>query len=93
MVGLILASKNNENSIFFPAAGYIIQDGSGGQGEGFYAWTSLWYSESPEAAILMGASGSGGCGLQPILRYFGFPTRGVLGELNDYNPGGGAGPN
>lgn len=93
VAGLILASKNNENSIFFPAAGYISPDGSGGQVEGFYVRTSLWYSESPELAILMGASKSGGGGLRPGPRYFGFPVRGVIGELNDYNPGGGAGPN
>lgn len=92
VVGAIFTSNNNGNSIFFPAAGYIFPDGSGGQGEGFYVWTSLLYSEAPETAILMGASGSGGGGFQPIPRYFGFPTRGVIEKLDDYNPGGGAGP-
>lgn len=91
VAGTIFTSNNNRNSIFFPAAGYISSDGSGGQGEGFDIWCSSLVSEGTTSAWFAGGSVDYG-DLDQIYRFFGLPVRGVLGELNDYNPGGGAGP-
>ena len=92
VAGLILGSKNNENSIFFPAAGYVGEEGSFSQGELAVVWSSLFYSDAPEAAVFMVADEGSEGALDLIPRYFGLPVRGVLGKLDDYNPGGGGGP-
>jgi len=86
VAGMIFTS-NNGNSIFFPAAGVVVVRGSVGQGEWFYVWSSSRYSGSWDAWDLGG--NSGGCYLDYVDRYGGLSVRGVLGELNDYNPGGG----
>ena len=88
VVGLILASKNNENSIFFPAAGMVFYNGSVGQGVGFYTWCSSLVSEDTTRAWIAGGSVDYG-DLDQTYRFLGLPVRGVIGELNDYNPGGG----
>ena len=87
VAGAIFASNKNRNSIFFPSAGIVFQDGSVGQGEWFEVWSSSRNS-NPGSACDVGGD-AGGCSLNTSTYYFGFPTRGVLGELNDYNPGGG----
>jgi hypothetical protein len=79
---MIFTSNNNGNSIFFPAAGVVIDRGSVGQGEGFLVWSSSrdgrsWY------AWFMGGN-SGGCYLYDGRgRDNGLSVRGVLGELNE----------
>jgi hypothetical protein len=82
VAGMIFTSNNNGNSIFFPAAGVVIDRGSVGQGEGFLVWSSSrdgrsWY------AWFMGGN-SGGCYLYDGRgRDNGLSVRGVLGELNE----------
>lgn len=88
VAGMIFTSNNNGNSIFFPAAGVVVVGGSVGQGEWFGVWSSSRGSDSRGAWGVYGDSE--GCG--PYYgrgRYGGLSVRGVLGELNDYNPGGG----
>lgn len=87
VAGMIFTSNINGNSIFFPAAGVVVDEGSVGQGEWFSVWSSSRYSGSWGAWDMGGSSG--GCGLGKYGRYGGLSVRGVLGELNDYNPGGG----
>ena len=90
VAGLILASKNNENSIFFPAAGVVVDEGSIGQGEWFNVWLSSRCSDSWDAR---GVGGDyGGYSLYDGYRYKGYSVRGVIGKLDDYNTGGGGGP-
>ena len=91
VAGMILTSNNNRNSVFFPAAGMVFHNGSGGQGDGFYIWCSSLVSENTTSAWLAGGSVDYG-DLDQIYRFFGLSVRGVIGELNDYNPGGGGGP-
>ena len=91
VAGMILTSNNNRNSVFFPAAGMVFHNGSGGQGDGFYIWCSSLVSENTTSAWLAGGSVDYG-DLNQTLRFFGLSVRGVIGELNDYNPGGGGGP-
>jgi hypothetical protein len=86
VAGIILTSNNNGNSIFFPAAGVVVNRGSVGQGEWFGIWSSSRYSLSRGAWYMDG--GSEGCDLSNSDRSGGLSVRGVLGELNDYNPGG-----
>lgn len=89
VAGMIFTS-NNGNSIFFPAAGVVVDRGSVGQGVGFVVWSSSRDSGSWSAWNVGGDSG--GCHLgNGGDRYRGLSVRGVLGELNDYNPGGGGG--
>lgn len=88
VAGMIFTS-NNGNSIFFPAAGVVVDRGSVGQGEWFVVWSSSRDSGSWSAWNVGGDSG--GCYLHYGDRYRGLSVRGVLGELNDYNPGGGGG--
>ena len=90
VAGIIFTSNNNRNSIFFPAAGVVMDGGSVSQGEWSGVWSSSRYSNSWEAWDMGG--GSGGCNLDYYGRFFGLSVRGVIGELNDYNPGGGGGP-
>ena len=90
VAGIIFTSNNNRNSIFFPAAGVVMDGGSVSQGEWSGVWSSSRYSNSWEAWDMGG--GSGGCNLGYYGRFLGLPVRGVIGELNDYNPGGGGGP-
>lgn len=87
VAGMIFTSNNNGNSIFFPAAGVVADRGSVGQGGWFSIWSSSRGSDSWDAWDVNG--NSGGCGLNDDDRYGGLSVRGVLGELNDYNPGGG----
>ena len=87
VAGMIFTSNNNGNSIFFPAAGVVVDGGSVGQGEWFNVWSSSRYSSSWSAWRMGGDSG--GRYLGGSRRYGGLSVRGVLGELNDYNPGGG----
>ena len=89
VAGMILASNSNGNSIFFPAAGILIDGGSSGQGEEFDAWLSSRISSPWRAQVLDGYSDE--ITLFITNRYRGHSVRGVLGELNDYNPGGGGG--
>ena len=91
VAGAIFTSNNNRNSVFFPAAGMVFHKGSGGQGYGFYIWCSSLVSEDTTSAWLAGGSVDYG-GLDQNYRFFGLSVRGVIGELNDYNPGGGGGP-
>jgi hypothetical protein len=93
VAGMLFTSNNNGNSIFFPAAGIVVDRGSIGQGEQFGIWSSSRDNGS------LGAWGVGGRSRGCFLsdgsgRYGGLSVRGVLGELNDYNynPGGGGGP-
>ena len=89
----MLFTSNNGNSIFFPAAGVVVDRGSVGQGEGFNVWSSsrgsgswvAWYMGGDSKGYDLDDIGGGG-------RDGGLSVRGVLGELNDYNPGGGSGP-
>ena len=87
VAGMIFTSNNNGNSIFFPAAGIVVDEGSIDQGEWFGIWSSSRFSYSRGAWRMSGDSG--GCYLLNDGRCFGLSVRGVLGELNDYNPGGG----
>ena len=89
VAGMILASNSNGNSIFFPAAGILIDGGSSGQGEEFDAWLSSRISSPWRAQVLDGYSDE--ITLFITNRYRGLSVRGVLGELNDYKPGGGGG--
>ena len=86
VAGMIFTS-NNGNSIFFPAAGIVVDGGSVGQGEWFGGWSSSRSSNSRDAWSMGG--NSEGCDLHGDDRCGGLSVRGVLGELNDYNPGGG----
>ena len=83
----MLFTSNNGNSIFFPAAGVVVGRGSVDQGEWFGVWSSSRSSYSWYAWNVLG--NSEGCGLSGGSRCGGLSIRGVLGELNDYNPGGG----
>lgn len=86
VAGMIFTSNNNGNSIFFPAAGVVIGGGSDGHGEGFSIWSSSRNSNSWSAWDMGGYSE--GCNLnEDDGRCSGLSVRGVLGELNDYNPG------
>lgn len=89
VAGIIFTSKNNRNSIFFPAAGIVVDRGSVSQGEWFGVRSSSRYSNSRDAWDMYG--NFKGCYLSNDGRYRGLSVRGVLGELNDYNPGGGGG--
>lgn len=89
VAGMILTSNSNRNSIFFPAAGILIDGGSSDRGEGFDAWLSSRNSISRRAQVMDGYSDE--IALFSTNRYRGHSVRGVLGELNDYNPGGGGG--
>ena len=90
VAGTILTSNNNRNSIFFPAAGAVIDEGSVFQGEWSGVWLSSRSSNSWNAWSTFGNSIE--YGLHDYGdRYGGLPVRGVIGELNDYNPGGGGG--
>lgn len=80
----IIFTSNNGNSIFFPAAGVVVGEGSVGQGEWFVVWSSSRGSGSWGAWNMNGRSE--GCDLNGDGRYGGLSVRGVLGELNDYNP-------
>ena len=86
VAGMIFTS-NNGNSIFFPAAGVVVGGGSVGQGEWFNVWSSSRDSDSRNAWSMGGDCF--GCSLNDNYRCDGLSVRGVLGELNDYNPGGG----
>lgn len=86
VAGMIFTSNNNGNSIFFPAAGVVIDEGSVDQGGWFNIWSSSRSSYSWGAWYVDG--GSKGCYLYDDYRCYGISVRGVLGELNDYNPGG-----
>ena len=86
VAGMIFTSNNNGNSIFFPAAGIVVDGGSGDQGEWFSVWSSSRGSGSGLAWHMYG--GSEERDLVGNFRYSGLSVRGVLGELNDYNPGG-----
>ena len=83
----VVFTSNNGNSIFFPAAGIVVGRGSIGQGEGFSVWSSSRDSGSWDAWDMGGSSR--GCDLDGRGRDNGLSVRGVLGELSDYNPGGG----
>lgn len=85
----VVFTSNNGNSIFFPAAGVVVDGGSGDRGEWFGIWSSSRFSGSWYAWYVGG--NSEGCSLSDDYRYLGLSVRGVLGELNDYNPGGGGG--
>ena len=86
VAGMIFTSNNNGNSIFFPAAGIVVDGGSGDQGEWFSVWSSSRGSGSGLAWHMYG--GSEERDLVGNFCYSGLSVRGVLGELNDYNPGG-----
>ena len=88
VAGMIFTSNNNGNSIFFPAAGVVVGRGSIGQGEGFSVWSSSRNSGSGDAWNIYGYSEGYYLGDESS-RDGGLSVRGVLGELNDYNPGGG----
>lgn len=86
VAGMIFTSNNNGNSIFFPAAGVVDDEGSQAQGEQFCIWLSSRGSSSWNAWYVGGDSEV--CDLNDgDGRYFGTSVRSVLGELNDYNPG------
>ena len=87
VAGMIFTSNNNGNSIFFPAAGVVVDEGSVGQGESFRIWSSSRSSGSWGAWFVDGDSEWCDLGYGDY-RYDGLSVRGVLGELNDYNPGG-----
>lgn len=89
VAGIIFTSNNNGNSVFFPAAGVVVDEGSGGQGEWVGVWSPSRGSHSWSAWYMRGSSR--GCYLLKGDRCVGLSVRGVLGELNDYNPGGGGG--
>ena len=91
VAGMIFTSNNNGNSIFFPAAGIVVNEGSVGQGGWLYFWSSSRDSYSSGLGALLMLGGSGECGLTSFDRDNGLSVRGVLGELNDYKPGGGGG--
>ena len=87
VAGMIFTSNNNGNSIFFPAAGVVVVGGSVDQGEWFNLWSSSRGRNSRRAWSVSGSSE--GRRLGSDNRCYGLSIRGVLGELNDYNPGGG----
>lgn len=92
VAGAIFTSNYNENSIFFPAAGAVTEEGSDGQGKFFQVWSSSRADFSSGAYSMGGMSNSVMLGNVP--REIGVSVRGVLGELDDYdyNPGGGVEP-
>lgn len=81
VAGIILTSKINRNTIFFP----ITTDGA-------YLdyWSSTCDNNYSSAYEIYGYNSN--ISLITWDRYNGLPVRGVLGELNNYNPGGGGGP-
>ena len=83
VAGMIFTSNNNGNSIFFPAAGIVVDAGSVGQGEWFDVWSSSRGSNSWNAWSVYGDSE--GCYLDSsgYGRCSGLSVRGVLGELNE----------
>ena len=87
VAGAIFTSNNNGNSIFIPAAGGVWDEGPEDQGEWFDLWASTRGSHSWSAWDFYGNSSD--YGLYDGGRNGGLCVRGVLGELNDYNPGGG----
>lgn len=87
VAGAIFTSNINRNTIFFPAAGAVGDEGSIYQGEWFDVWSSSRDSDS-WGAWNMGGN-SRGYDLGSGDRCYGLSVRGVIGELNDYNPGGG----
>lgn len=80
VAGMIFTS-NNGNSIFFPAAGVVVDEGSIDQGEWFGVWSSSRYGNSRNAWNMYG--NSTGCYLGNDDLCYGLSVRGVLGELND----------
>lgn len=79
VAGMIFTSKNNENSIFFPAAGVVVDKGSIGQGEWFDVWSSSRNSNSWYAWYMY--VNFEGCDLgDDGIRYGGLSVRGVIGE-------------
>ena len=85
--GYLFTSNINGNSIFFPAAGVVLDKGSVDQGEWFDVWSSSRNSNSWIAWSMDG--NSEGCSLGSGNRYFGLSVRGVLGELSDVDESGG----
>lgn len=88
VAGMIFTS-NNGNSIFFPAAGDVWDEGAENQGKWFYIWSCTRYRFPENACDMYGNSNR--CTGSNNDRFGGCSVRGVLGELNDYNPGGGGG--
>ena len=81
VAGAILTSKNNGNSIFFPAAGEAIDDAAAYQGVVFSVWSS---SLGPGSNSAWGLAGSSDVmDVSTAGRFTGLSVRGVLGELND----------
>lgn len=87
VAGMVFTSKANGNSIFFPAAGGIFDEGSDGQREFFQVWAASRDDDS-FGAYRMGAM-SDSCILGGTHRVNGISVRGVLGELNNSGGGGG----
>lgn len=87
VAGAIFTSNSNGNSIFFPAAGVIWDEGPEGQSEWFNVWSSSRDSNYPgDAWYLYG--GGDFMSVYYDYRYGGLSVRGVLGELNDEEGGG-----
>lgn len=83
VAGTIFTSNINRNTIFFPITNV---------GDCLDYWSSTCdnnnYSDAYEIY-----SENGYIDLLPWARYNGLLVRGVIGKLNDYNPGGGGRPN
>lgn len=83
VAGVIFTSKINENTIFFPITNV---------GDDLDYWSSTCDSNYTSAYEIYGYNSNSNINLTTWNRYYGLLVRGVLGELNDYNPGGEAGP-
>ena len=75
--GLLLKSKTNDNTIFFPASGYCGGSSLEDVGQGGYYWSSsLYSSDSNDGQGLY--FGSGVLEVDGDTRFGGLPVRGVL---------------
>ena len=72
--GMLLTSKNNGNTLFFPAAGVCVDTSLRYWGRYGYVWSSSFYSSSFAYRL---SFNSGNCGMYGSYRYCGYPVRAV----------------
>lgn len=81
VAGMQLTSNENGNTIFFPAAGVVIDAGLVVQGDIFVGCSSCTYGNSNPWNTYIFVGRSDGFNLSEEGRCYGFSVRGVLGEI------------
>lgn len=79
VAGMIFTSNNNGNSIFFPAAGDVWDEGAENQGKWFYIWSCTRYRFPENACDMYGNSNK--CTGSNNDRFGGCSVRGVIGKI------------